>query len=86
MPEVKSDIGAIAKAIQSGLDLWKTFIATRQEAYNRKMDQRLRQAVDCGEKGFLLFKDYKAAKDEKDKNRINSKIAYWERKFFKLNQ
>lgn len=42
-------IETIAGAVQEGLSLWKTFIATRQEAYNRKMDKRKEKAISYAE-------------------------------------
>ena len=79
-------LSALMKVFEEGLKAWRTFISTRQEAYNRQMDKRKRLAIDCAEKYILLNKDWRAEQDAKERNRINSKMAYWERKFFKLNQ
>ena len=48
MPD-PSPMTAIANAIKEALELWKTFIATRQQAYERNMDKRMRTAIDTGE-------------------------------------
>ena len=37
--------------LKEGLELWKTFIATRQEAYNRKQDKKQERAIDEGQVG-----------------------------------
>ena len=86
MPEIKSDIGAIASMFKEGFALWKTFIATRQEAYNRKMDKRKLQAIECGEKFILIFKDWERTPDVKKKLHLRKTLTYWEIKFFKFNQ
>ena len=39
----------IAGAVKEGLSLWKTYIATRQEAYNRKQDKRQEKAIHTAE-------------------------------------
>lgn len=43
---------AIVAAVKEALDLWKTFIATRQQAYERKMDKRQEAAIRYAEKAF----------------------------------
>ena len=43
---------AILSAIQEALSLWKTFIETRQQAYNRKMDKRKNVAIATAEEVF----------------------------------
>ncbi len=37
---------------KEALAAWKTFISTRQEAYERKMDKRKEKAIQYGEEGF----------------------------------
>jgi len=39
----------IAGAVKEGLSLWKTFIATRQDAYDRKQDKRQERAIHVAE-------------------------------------
>ena len=50
-------IESIAKAIEEGLSLWKTFIATRQQAYDRSMDKKMRRAINAGERIALRVKE-----------------------------
>lgn len=45
-------LNTIAGAVKEGLELWKTFIATRQQAYERKMDKRQEAAISYAEKAF----------------------------------
>ena len=49
----------ILKVFEEGLSLWKIFLSTRQEAYNRKMDKRQERAIHYAEQAFekvgLLF-------------------------------
>ena len=78
-------ITAIANVVKEGLSLWKTFIATRQESYNRQMDKNKRAAIDCAEQFILLFPKYKAAED-KGKRQVDKQMARWQKKFFRLNQ
>jgi hypothetical protein len=72
----------ILKVAEEGLNLWKTFIATRQEAYNRKQDKEQIKAIECGEKGFFAMDELLAKLgDEYDQDR--KKILRWKKKFFK---
>ena len=75
MPE---PVSAIAKAIGEGLNLWKTFIATRQQAYVRKMDKRKTRAIEYAERYLLRCKTLGVGKDDKFLVRYASK-------FFKYN-
>lgn len=85
MPKVQSDIGLIAQTIKAGFDLWKTFIATRQEAYNRKMDIRMRKAIDAAEKYILADNQYEGASTDKEKSTLRKVKASWRERFFKYN-
>ncbi len=38
--------------LKEALAAWKTYISTRQEAYERKMDKRKMKAISYGEQGF----------------------------------
>ncbi len=42
----------IAGAVKEGLALWKTFLATRQEAYNRRKDKKQEKAIQYAEEAF----------------------------------
>jgi len=44
---------SILKVFEKGLDAYKTHLATRQEAYNRKQDKKQVKAIEAGEKGFF---------------------------------
>jgi len=85
MPEIKSDIGLIAQTIKAGLDLWKTFIATRQEAYTRQMDKKKSQAIDAAEKYILEDMKLKGNLSVKEIAAIDRVKASWQRRFFRLN-
>lgn len=49
MPNTAS---VIIGAVKEALELWKTFIATRQQAYERKMDKRQERAIQYAEEAF----------------------------------
>lgn len=49
---VESPLQTIAVAVKEGLELWRTFIATRQQAYERKMDKRQEAAIRIAEESF----------------------------------
>ena len=55
----------ILGAVKEGLSAWKTYLSTRQEAYNRARDQRLRRAVDTAEEYIRLTSktDFGATKE-----------------------
>lgn len=74
---MSKDITSIAKAVQEGLSLWKTFIATRQQAYERKMDKRKIRAVEYGERFILCYYSDEDAKEKK--------LDRYRRLFFKYN-
>lgn len=66
----------ILKLAQEGLELWKVFISTRQEAYERKMDKRQVMAIEWAERAFRRIGEL----DLKDKE-----LKKCEDKFFKYN-
>ena len=80
MPDVKSDIGLIASMVKEGLSLWKTFLATRQEAYNRQMDIKKSKAIENGEKYILTNKNLNL--DPKKKQKL---LDVYEKRFFAYN-
>jgi len=45
----------ILGVVKEGLALWKTFISTRQEAYNRQQDKKQIKAIEAAEKGFFVM-------------------------------
>ena len=85
MPKVTSDIGLIAQTITAGFNLWKTFIATRQEAYNRQMDKRKREAINTAEKYIHQDDKLEHTTDEKLIKAIKKKKTKWRQRFFKFN-
>jgi hypothetical protein len=44
-----SPVNPIVNLIREALDAWKTFISTRQQAYERKMDKRQERAIGYAE-------------------------------------
>lgn len=48
-----SNLATIASAVKEGLELWKTFIATRQQAYERGQDKKMKKAIEYGERVCL---------------------------------
>jgi hypothetical protein len=75
---------------EKAIVLWTRFIETRESAYKRKMDKRVRKAVDFGEKLAFAVKDYismvKGVGDARDLERMEHKIERIITKFFKYNQ
>ena len=67
---------AIASAIKEGLSLWKTYLSTRQEAYERKMDKRKAKAIEYGERIVLRVQELKI-----EDRQVEGLI----KKFFKYN-
>ena len=67
MSEVKEIIVAVVGFLDRAFDAWKSFIETRQEAYNRKMDKQKRKAIDYGEKIILRLKELNIEDKELDK-------------------
>ena len=51
-------VTSVAGAIKEGLSLWRTFIATRQEAYNRKKDKNQEKAINLAEQAFSKANEY----------------------------
>lgn len=75
----------IAGAIKEGLSLWKTFIATRQEAYERKQDKKQVKAIEMGEQYILQNKHLMTLTDEDDIKKAKKQLKFLEEKFFKYN-
>jgi hypothetical protein len=83
----------ILSVLKEGLGLWKTFIATRQEAYNRQQDKKQVAAIEMAEKHIfnadelvakLKIKYPDIMKDKMFSKPID-KMAYYRRKFFKFH-
>ena len=47
----------ILDVLKEGLELWRVFIATREEAYKRKRDKQQEKAIQWGEREFGLTDD-----------------------------
>lgn len=83
----------VMKLLEEGMSLWKTFIATRQEAYNRKQDKKQVKAIEFSEK-YIFANDKlieslknlspKAMQGKTIKKRLKT-VAYYRTKFFKYN-
>jgi len=77
---MSDQVGAIANMLKEAFALWKTFIATRQEAYNRKMDIKKSKAIDNAEKYILTNNKTTLTEDKKKKL-----LAVYEKRFFHYN-
>lgn len=78
---------------KEGLSLWKTFIATRQEAYNRKRDKNQVNAIESSEKlifevdnliDIIRMKYPEDMKEQPIKGALGQ-IAHFRKRFFKYN-
>ena len=67
----------ILAVLKEGLGAWKTYLATREEAYKRSRDKRQRKAIEWAERGFLRIKELEI---------IDKEINKCSRYFFKYNQ
>lgn len=81
---VKSDIGAIVDMVKEGLSLWKTFIATRQEAYERKQDKKQVACIEAGENYIKVNEREGKWKSVTNAKRAKLLKLYYTR-FFKYN-
>ena len=80
----------IIQTAREALNLWKTFVETREISYRRSMDKRSRKAIDYGEKMAMSIKEYFTMVSEvengktlqKKEKEIEKYITY----FFKYNQ
>jgi len=81
----------ILKVAQEGLDLWKTFIATRQEAYSRKADKKQVKAIEASEKAIfetdeIITQLEVAGLDQKPEFKGNVKeFKKYRKRFFKYH-
>lgn len=76
MSEVKEIVVAITGFLNQAFSAWEKYIETRQEAYNRKQDKRMRKCIDYAEQYII----YNSSFNKEDKELIKLKT-----KFFKLN-
>jgi hypothetical protein len=72
----------ILKVVDEGLGLWKTFIATRQEAYNRQQDKKQVRAIEAAEKGFFAMDDIIAKIDPKEFKKEIAAVKRYRKHFF----
>ena len=75
----------IAGAIKEGFALWKTFIATREQAYQRKRDKDQERAIEAAEKYILTSDELKVTEDEKEKKELLRRLERYKSKFLKYN-
>jgi len=66
--------------LKEGLSLWKKYIETRQEAYERKMDKERRKCIEYAEQFIRTYYDKEV--EEKDKQKYLRKRRDL---FFKYN-
>jgi hypothetical protein len=78
----------IVGLFKEGLGAWKTYLSTRQEAYNRQQDKKQVQAIESAEKGFFAMdkiieslEDLELNKDKKFSHDIKQFIHYRKRFF-----
>ena len=91
---LKELVKILALAVKEGLELWKTYIATRQQAYERKMDKRQEKAIQYAEQSFESMNEmfnFISAKvtfskeDQKEYDRIKTEIYKLKGKFNKYD-
>ena len=84
----------ILELAKEGLSAWKTFIATRQEAYNRKKDKEQEKAIHHAELGFecmgevfQFLSDHQLIPKDKKKEfeKLKQKVYYRKSKFNKYD-
>lgn len=75
---VAGPVEQIAKTVQAAFELWREFIATREAAYRRHMDKRMRVAINYGEKYILRNKELGNDKDDR-------LLKVYSIRFFKYN-
>jgi len=75
----------IVGLVKEGLGAYKTYLATRQEAYNRKQDKKQIRAIQAGEQYILTNEKLKLAKDPKEIRKLQKYLSAWKIKFFKAN-
>ena len=74
----------IVGLVKEGLELWKVFISTRQEAYDRKMDKRQKAAIAEGEKAVNLLSDIFTYLYFKDIFKDDKKMAGYKRSYLDI--
>ena len=71
---------------KEGLEAWKTFISTRQEAYERKKDKQQVKAIDTAEDYILLTKELLPSLDQNKFKKELRRLEKYEKRFFDYNQ
>jgi len=83
----------ILGVVKEGLGLWKTFISTRQEAFNRQQDKKQAAAIEAAEK-FIFEVDkvlvrvedeYPDIVKEKEVKAGLKLMAHFRKRFFHYN-
>lgn len=79
---------AIIEAINKGLEAWKVYVSTRQEAYERKMDKKKQKAIDIAEIAFermedlfYFIRDKNLLQDDKEYLKKKEEILKYKDKF-----
>ena len=75
----------ILGVVKEGLSLWKVFISTRQEAYNRQQDKKQVAAIESAEKYILTNESIIARIDQKEFKKELGTLAHFKARFFKYN-
>jgi len=75
----------ILDLLKEGLSAWKTFISTREAAYNRKRDKEQVAAIEAAEKYIFTNEALKAATEDKEIRKIQQRLSYWKIRFFKFH-
>lgn len=70
--------------LTEGLGAWKTFVATRQEAYNRKQDKKKVMAIEAAEKYILVNTKSGEFNDITD-DRKKKLLGHYSKRFFHYN-
>ena len=75
----------IVSLVKEGLGAFKTYLATRQAAYERKQDKNQIRAINAGEQYILTNDKLKAEKDPKQIRKLQKYLSAWKIKFFKYH-
>ncbi len=70
-----SQVGLIAKAVQEIVTLFRTYLATRQETYERKMDKNLRRSLGHAANAFRRLNELDVKVE--DKTYLKSKRFFY---------
>jgi len=75
----------IVGLFKEGFGAYKTYLATRQAAYERKKDKDQIRAINAGEQYIFTNEKLRAAKDPKQIRKLQKYLSSWKVKFFKYH-